>query len=129
MSTDEPIGGLADVELPEDFGDGNTSWHRARTEETLVSRIGRAEWMVRVGDGDRHRVLFALDDEHMLGECDCRGYQHHDWCAHLAALVRRYVRDEVTPADVSTPIDEEVHHLWTAVPDGGDDRPTRGDRR
>lgn len=115
------VGGLEDVDLPEDFGQ-STSWERAKNEPTKTARVGRAEWMVRVGDGDRHRVLFALEDGHMVGDCDCRGYQYHAWCAHLAALVLAYVRQDVVPADVATPIDEEVDALWAARPDGGDDR-------
>jgi hypothetical protein len=45
----ERVGGLDDVELPEQFGD-TTSWERAKSEPTATARLGRAEWMVTVGD-------------------------------------------------------------------------------
>lgn len=120
MSVEERIGALSGVELPEDFGT-TTSWRRARDEDTSLSRVTRAEWMVRVGDGDLHRVEFALEEGHMLGECDCRGYRHRDWCAHLAALVLAYVRDEIEPADLAIPVEDEVDALWARTGrDGGE---------
>lgn len=120
MGTGKRVGGVPSLDLPEDFGT-STSWERARTEETSLSRITRAEWMVRVGDGDLYRVTFALDDGHMIGECNCKGYQYRDWCAHLAALVLDYVNDDLQPADLSTPIEEEVDILWAmAGGDGGE---------
>lgn len=121
----ERIGGVPTVELPENFG-VTMSWERAQNEHTSVSRVSRAEWMVQIADGDLHRVVFALDDGHMIGECDCKGYQHHDWCAHLAALVLAYVRDGVQPADLATPVEEEVDVLWSARADGGEDSPRDG---
>jgi len=41
--------------------------------------------MVRVGDGDRHRVVFGTRSGQPVGECDCKGYRHHEWCADLDA--------------------------------------------
>jgi hypothetical protein len=120
MSTDERVGRVPAVELPEEFGT-TTSWERAQREHASLSRVSRAEWMVRVGGGDLHRVTFVLEEGHMLGECDCRGYQHHDWCAHLAALVLAYVQEDVQPADLSTPVSDEVDALWSrSGRDGGE---------
>jgi hypothetical protein len=127
MSLGDRVGAISGVDLPEDFGT-TTSWERAQSEDTSLSRISRAEWMVRVGDGNLHRVTFALEDGHLLGEGTCRGYQHHGWCAHLAALVLAYVRQEVEPADLATPVDEEVDALWARGRAGGEDT-RRGDRR
>lgn len=120
MSIDQ-IGGMADVQLPDDWNQ-STSWERAKSDDVLVNRVGRAEWMVRVGDGDLHRILFAIDDGETIGDCDCRGYEHRDWCAHLAALLLQYVRSEIQPADVSTNVKDEVDALWSSRPHGGDDR-------
>ena len=107
-----PIGGYPDVDLPDAFGT-STPWRRASDQDVHVSPINRVEWMVRVGDGDLHRVAFALDDGHMIGECDCLGHHHNDnWCAHVAAMVRLYVRGRVDPADVSVPLEEENARLW-----------------
>jgi hypothetical protein len=57
VSTD-PVGDYPEVELPDDFGD-STSWQRVKNEETRIEPTNRAEWMVRVDDGDRHRVVFG----------------------------------------------------------------------
>ena len=99
MST-ERVGEYPAVELPEDFGD-STSWQRARDEETTIEPINRADWMVRVGDGDRHRVVFGTRSGTPVGECDCKGHTHHGWCAHLAAMLLAYVREEIVVADLA----------------------------
>jgi hypothetical protein len=78
VSTDR-VGGYPALDLPDDFGD-STSWQRAREEETTIEPINRAEWMVRVGDGDRHRVAFGTRSGTVVAECPCKGYTHHDWC-------------------------------------------------
>jgi hypothetical protein len=91
VSIDRPLGGWPTIDLPDDFGD-STSWQRARDEESTVEPINRAEWMVRVGDGDRHRVVFGTRSGTPVGECDCKGYTHHGWCAHLAAMLLAYGR-------------------------------------
>ena len=103
----ERIGEFPAVELPEDFGD-STSWQRARDEETTIEPINRAEWMVGVGDGDRHRVVFGTRSGTPVGECDCKGPTRHEWCAHLAAMLLAYVRKEIVVADR----DEELAMLW-----------------
>jgi hypothetical protein len=106
-----PLGGYPEVELPDDFGD-STSWQRAKNEQTQIEPINRAEWMVTVGDGDRHRVAFGTRSGQPVGECDCKGYTHHGWCAHLAALFRAYVREEIVVADLDADLDEELAMLW-----------------
>jgi hypothetical protein len=118
MST-ERVGDYSEVELPDDFGD-TTSWQRARDEETRIEPINRAEWMVRVGDGDRHRVVFGTRSGQPVGECDCKGYTHHEWCAHLAAMMLALVRQEIVVADLDDPIDEENAMLWRQYRRGGE---------
>lgn len=118
MST-ERVGDYPEVELPDEFGD-STSWQRARDEETRVEPINRAEWMVRVGDGDRHRVVFGTRSGTPVGECDCKGYTHHEWCAHLAAMMLAYVREEIVVADLDADPDEELAMLWRQYRQGGE---------
>lgn len=111
MSLGSRVGGVPTLDLPEEFG-SSSSWQRAEQGEVTRNRLNRAEWMVRVGDGGLHRVVFALDDGHMQAECDCRGYEHREWCAHVAAMVLAYVRGVVEPADLSEPLSEEADRLW-----------------
>ncbi|WP_380681062.1 hypothetical protein [Salinigranum sp. GCM10025319] len=107
----EPLGGYSRVRLPDDFA-SSTPWERAKEQEVDVSPVNRVEWMVRVGDGALHRVVFALDDGYPIGECDCLGNKHRDWCSHIAAMYQRYVRQEIVLADVSEPVDAENARLW-----------------
>jgi len=118
MSTDR-VGGYPALDLPDDFG-SSTSWQRARDEETAIEPINRAEWMVRVGDGDRHRVVFGTRSGTVVAECPCKGYVHHDWCAHVAAMMLAYVRDEVVVADLDADPDEELAMLWRQYRRGGE---------
>lgn len=53
---------------PFDDPTDSSSWDRARDEDTTINRVGRAEWIVRVDEGDRHRALFARDDGSFVGE-------------------------------------------------------------
>jgi len=117
MST-ERVGGYPDFDLPDDFGD-STSWERAKEEETAIEPVNRAEWMVSVGDGDRHRVVFGTRSGTPVAECPCKGYTHHEWCAHVAAMMLAYVRDEVVVADLDTDPDEELAMLWRQYRQGG----------
>jgi hypothetical protein len=122
VSTDDlPLGGYPEVDLPDDFAD-STPWSRARQEDTVVSPINRAEWMVKVGDGDRHRVAFGTVSGQPVGECDCKGYAYNDgWCAHLAAAFLAYVRQEIVVADLDRDLREENADLWRRYRrDGGD---------
>lgn len=118
MSTDR-VGGYPDLDLPDDFGD-STSWQRAKTEATKIEPINRAEWMVRVGDGDRHRVAFGTRSGIVVAECPCKGYTHHEWCAHVAAMMLAYIRDDVDVADPDQPLDEENAMLWRQYRRGGE---------
>ena len=119
MSIERPLGGWPTIDLPDDFGD-STSWQRARDEETTIEPINRAEWMVCVGDGDRHRVVFGTRSGTPVGECDCKGYIHHEWCAHVAAIMLAYVREEIVVADLDTGLDEENAMLWRQYRRGGE---------
>ena len=111
MSVDRPLGGWPDVELPDDFAE-STSWQRAKNEQTQIEPINRAEWMVRVGDGDRHRTVFGTRSGTPIGECGCKGYTNHGWCAHVAAVFLAYVREEIVVADLDADLDEELAMLW-----------------
>lgn len=119
MSTDVPLGGYPEIDLPDDFSE-STSWQRARDEETRVEPINRAEWMVRVGDGDRHRVVFGTRSGMPVGECDCKGHSHHGWCAHVAAIFLAYIRDDVVVADLDADLREENAMLWRQYRRGGE---------
>jgi hypothetical protein len=119
VSIDRPLGGWPTIDLPDDFGD-STSWQRARDEESTVEPINRAEWMVRVGDGDRHRVVFGTRSGTPVGECDCKGYTYHEWCAHLAAMLLAYVREEIVVGDLDADLDEELAMLWRQYRRGGE---------
>jgi len=112
VSLGDRLGGIDEVELPDEFPN-STSWERAADEDEITrNRLNRAEWMVNIGDGGHHRVTFALDDGHMLAECSCEGHRYGGWCAHVAAMVRGYVNGTVEPADLSDPLDEEADRLW-----------------
>ncbi|AUV82061.1 hypothetical protein C2R22_10715 [Salinigranum rubrum] len=114
----EPLGGYPDVELPDGFA-SSTSWERAEREDADVSPVNRVEWMVRVGNGALHRVVFALDGGKPVGECDCLGYKNRGWCTHVAAMYQRYVRQEIEVADVSEPVEAENARLWVKYRRGG----------
>jgi hypothetical protein len=118
MST-ERVGGSPDIELPDDFG-ASTSWQRARDEETHVEPINCAEWMVRVGDGDRHCVVFGTRSGTPVGECDCKGYAHHEWFALLAAVFLASCRQEIVAADPDADPGEELAMLWRQYRQGGE---------
>jgi uncharacterized Zn finger protein len=104
------------LDLPDGF-DSSSSWERAVTEDVTLGRLNRAEWLVQVGGGGRHRVVCATRSGEIVADCDCRGYQHHDWCAHVAAVVRAYVRQDVTLADLDADPEEELDALWRAQGD------------
>jgi hypothetical protein len=114
----EPLGGYSEVKLPDGFH-SSTSWERAADQESDVTPVNRVEWMVRVGDGALHRVVFALNDGQPVGECDCLGHKTRDWCAHIAAMYQLYVRQEIELADVSEPIESENARLWVKYRRGG----------
>lgn len=113
----EPLGGYSEVELPDGFA-SSTSWERATEQEIDVSPVNRVEWMVRVGGGALHRVVFALKDGHPVGECDCLGCKNRGWCAHVAAMkviddVRAVAHGyyERTGYPVQVIVDEAHRHL------------------
>jgi hypothetical protein len=114
------LAGYPRVELPDGFHT-STSWERAGDEEAVVDPINRAEFFVRVGDGDRHRVAFGLRDGEPVGECDCRGWTHHQWCAHVAHLYRRYVREDIVVSDLDADPNDELAALWRRYRRAGED--------
>ena len=73
--SNQPLGGYSGVQLPDGFHI-STFWERAAEEDIYVSPLNRVKWMVRAGDGSYHRVVFAIDDGRVIGECDCLGYRN-----------------------------------------------------
>ena len=100
------------------------SVYSARDYNALASCVRGVD--SSIGEGDPHRVVFALVDGHTIGECDHRGYRYYEWCAHLSTLTLAYVRDDVWPADLATSVEEELGVLWSARADGGEEIPRDG---
>ncbi|WP_199242170.1 hypothetical protein [Halorubrum sp. SD626R] len=109
------------------FPDGwtmSTSWQRAQAADGVVGSTNPAEWDVLLGSGDCHRVLFAVYDGHPRAECDCDGWQYHDWCAHVARLWWRWVRGDLVVADLDTGARYTTPPEWIRVDDADAPDPT-----
>jgi hypothetical protein len=92
--------GPLEFELPEDWT-FSTSWERAQVDEGAVSPIGPDTWKVLLGDGGLHRVTFAIYDDELRADCDCDGFRHRGFCAHVAHLWWRWSTRSPAPIEVA----------------------------
>jgi len=108
------------------FPDGWTlsdAWQRAQRADPHLGPVDAAHFDVLLsrpdsGDwGSRHRVLFAIQNGALRAECDCKSFTHRDWCAHVAVLWWRWVREQLGVRD----LDADDTHLsppwWLAIHD------------
>jgi hypothetical protein len=120
-----PLDGyLADppeLTFPEDWTLSG-AWQRAQSAEAHFGPVDDAHFDVLLeresGDwGDKHRVLFAIQNGQLRADCDCKSYQHRQWCAHVAHLWWRWSRDQLGVHD----LDADDTHLsppwWLTVDD------------
>ncbi|WP_436909963.1 SWIM zinc finger family protein [Halosimplex marinum] len=81
----------------------STSWQRAQRETGRGGAVNAAERMVWLSEGDEpHRVTWALTGRTLVADCDCRGYQYREWCAHVARLWWRWCRGRLVVEHVDT---------------------------
>jgi len=105
------------------FPDGwetSGSWQRAQEHDADVSPDGPAVFSVILrrdsGEmGSRHRVLFAIHEGELRAECDCEGFEHRQWCAHVALLWWRWSRRRLGVTDVSTGDTHLSPPVWVSV--------------
>jgi len=77
-----------------------STWKRAQLAPIRRRSVTPTEWIVQLGYvdhdglGDRHRVLFVLDDRELFAECDCAGHRHRGWCAHVARMYWDWTRNK-----------------------------------
>lgn len=67
--------------------------------------------------GDKHRVLFAIQDSALRAECDCKAFVHREWCAHVAHLWWRWSRDQLGVRDLDTDETYLSPPWWLTVDD------------
>ncbi|WP_247006318.1 SWIM zinc finger family protein [Halorientalis litorea] len=104
--------GPSPLSFPEDYT-FSTSWKRAQTETDHGGPVNDAERMVRLSDSDDyHRVLFALMGRTLVADCSCRGYQYHDWCAHVASLWWQWVRGRIDVTHLQTGREYRTPPAW-----------------
>lgn len=67
--------------------------------EARKVRNGRPRIRTESDIGVPPNPFFGMRSGTSVDECDRRGYTHHEWCAHLAAMVFAPVRRETVVAD------------------------------
>lgn len=96
----------------------STSWQRAQQTTDLGGPTTPAERHVMLDDSaEAHRVLFAIKGGTIVAECDCRGWQHRHWCAHVASCWWRWVRSEIAVVDLDTERTYLHPPAWLTVED------------
>jgi hypothetical protein len=80
------------------------SWERAQTEDDLGGPAATPGYrrVLLTDSTTAHRVLFAIADGELRAECDCRGWVHREWCAHVASLWWRWSRGRIDVRDLDT---------------------------
>lgn len=115
------LGDPPELRFPQDWTLSG-AWQRAQTASSHVGPSNEAYFDVLLsrenGDwGDKHRVLFALKDGRLRAECDCKAWTHRGWCAHVAHLWWRWVREDLAVTD----LDADRTHLsppwWLSIDD------------
>jgi hypothetical protein len=92
---DDRLGEPSTLEFPEGWT-LSESWERAQTERDEGGPINDAERMVYLEESSKpHRVVFVLDAARLRAECSCKGWQHRQWCAHVASLWWRWCLGEI----------------------------------
>ncbi|MFC7077753.1 SWIM zinc finger family protein [Haloarcula halophila] len=94
----ETVAGPDALTFPADWH-MSTSWRRVQQNETAVNPVNDAEYMVQVGDGSIHRTTAVVQDGTLCCDCDCRGWTHRRFCAHVAAIWWRWCRSETFITD------------------------------
>ena len=99
------------------------AWKRAQAAEAYLGPTeDRAHFDVLLGRkdgdmGDKHRVLFAIHNGALCAECDCTAWTYREWCAHVAVLWWRWIRERIAVTD----LDAEETHLsppwWLSIPE------------
>lgn len=110
------------------FPDGwefSGAWKRAQAAPAVVGPTDDAahydvllgyEDATRDDLGDRHRVLFAIQDGALRAECDCKAWTYRSWCAHVAVLWWRWCLGQTSVTNLDT---DDVHlepPWWLFVP-------------
>lgn len=95
----------------------STSWRRGQSSRSAKNPITDAEWLVRVGDGDRHRVLFTIEAGDLVANCDCDGWHYDGWCAHVAKLWWDWSRRRLIVTDQQTGKNHRSPPVWLDVTD------------
>ena len=108
------LGGPDALMLPADWT-LTTSLRRAQTADAMVNPVTDAEFMVRLDDGGVHRVTFAVDGGELVADCDCQGWTHRDWCAHVAHLWWRWSRGRLVVHDLDADRPREMPPAWLTV--------------
>ncbi|WP_232703136.1 SWIM zinc finger family protein [Halobacterium wangiae] len=99
------------------------AWKRAQSAEAYLGPTeGRAHYDVLLGRengdmGDKHRVLFAIQNGALRADCDCKAHQYRDWCAHVAVLWWRWTRGRITVRNLDTDQTHVSPPWWLAIPD------------
>lgn len=82
--------------------ESSTSWQRAQSRKNAKNPVNEKEWIVKCGDGDRHRVGFYVSESTPMVQCDCNGYHYFGICAHILYLWWMWVRGEAVITDIDT---------------------------
>jgi len=99
------------------------SWQRAQEHDADVSPDGPAVFSVMLrrdsGEmGSRHRVLFCIHSGELRAECDCNGFDHRQWCAHVALLWWRWSRGRLWVHDTDSQRTYLLPPAWMSVREG-----------
>lgn len=97
----------------------SASWRRAQEEDTAVNPVNDAEYVVQIGDGEIHRTTAYVEEGALRCDCDCRGWQYREWCAHVAAIWWRWCRAETFVTDRDTGHTLRRPPAWLSVEDEG----------
>lgn len=110
-SARRPARATAETCLPEGWTLSG-AWQRAQAAEAHVGPSDDgAHYDVLLarenGDwGDKHRVLFAIQNGALHAECDCKAFQYRGWCAHVAHLWWGWTREQLGVRDLDA---DQVH--------------------
>jgi hypothetical protein len=125
---DRRLGGPPVFDPPEKWT-LSSSWQRAQAAPAECGPVSPAEFVVlmgypdRDGLGDDHRVTFAIFEGELCAECDCHGFRHREWCAHVAYLWWRWsALGDLAVTDLDTGKTHLLPPAWLAIGSGGDRR-------
>lgn len=99
------------------------SWRRAQSSPSTVGPISPETYRLMLGYpnsadiGEPYRVTFAILDGDLVVECACDSYHYRQWCAHVAHLWWRWVRDRLVVVDLDTGRSHRTPPVWLSVGD------------